>query len=58
MICRLCEDKVFREQLGQNAAAKAREFTWERNGQDLAAIFEEIIRQKAGRALGASQSAK
>lgn len=58
MICRLCEDKAFREQLGQNAAAKAREFTWERNGQELAAIFEEIIRRKADRALDASHSAK
>jgi glycosyltransferase involved in cell wall biosynthesis len=46
MIRRLCEDRAFREQLGQNAAAKAREFTWERNGQQLAAIFEESMRQK------------
>ncbi len=49
MIRRLCEDRTFREQLGQNAAAKAREFTWERNGQQLAAIFEESMRQKKGR---------
>ena len=50
MIRRLCEDRTFREELGQNAAAKAREFTWERNGQQLTAIFEEIVRQKDGRA--------
>lgn len=49
MIRRLCEDRAFREQLGQNAAAKAREFTWERNGQQLTAIFEEIVRQKKSR---------
>ncbi len=48
MIRRLCEDRVFREQLGQNAAAKAREFTWERNGEELAAIFEESMRRKKG----------
>jgi UDP-glucose:(heptosyl)LPS alpha-1,3-glucosyltransferase len=49
MIRRLCEDRAFREQLGQNAAAEAREFTWESNGQQLAAIFEESMRQKKGR---------
>jgi glycosyltransferase involved in cell wall biosynthesis len=49
MICRLCEDRAFREQLGHNAAAKAREFTWEQNGQQLRAIFEESMRQKKGR---------
>ena len=48
MIRRLCEDRTFRDQLGQNAAAKAREFTWERNGQQLTAIFQEIVRQKRG----------
>jgi UDP-glucose:(heptosyl)LPS alpha-1,3-glucosyltransferase len=46
MIRRFCEDRGFRERLGQNAAAKAREFTWERNGQQLAVIFEDIVRQK------------
>jgi UDP-glucose:(heptosyl)LPS alpha-1,3-glucosyltransferase len=46
MIRRLCEDRVFRERLGQNAAAKAGEFTWERNGHQLAAIFEESMRLK------------
>ncbi|HXU19393.1 MAG TPA: glycosyltransferase family 4 protein [Verrucomicrobiae bacterium] len=47
MVRRLCDDEEFRERLGQNAAAKAREFTWESNGQELARIFEEIVRQKA-----------
>ena len=56
MIRRLCEDRAFREQLGQNAAAKAREFTWERNGQQLTAIFEEIVRQKKGRTRSARRT--
>lgn len=46
MIRRLCEDRAFRERLGENAAAKAREFTWEGNGQQLTAIFEESMRRK------------
>jgi UDP-glucose:(heptosyl)LPS alpha-1,3-glucosyltransferase len=49
MIRRLCEDRALGEQLGQNASVKAREFTWERNGQQLTAIFEEIMRQKSAR---------
>lgn len=56
MIRRLCDDKEFREQLGQNAAAKAREFTWERNGQQLAAIFEESMGQKKNRTGGARRA--
>ncbi|HEY6903704.1 MAG TPA: glycosyltransferase family 4 protein, partial [Candidatus Acidoferrales bacterium] len=58
MIRRLCEDRAFREQLGQNAAAKAREFTWERNGQQLAAIFEESMRRKKGRTSRAKRTMK
>ncbi|HEV3481373.1 MAG TPA: glycosyltransferase family 4 protein [Candidatus Acidoferrales bacterium] len=58
MIRRLCEDRAFREHLGQNAAAKAREFTWERNGQQLTAIFEESMRQKKGRTSSAKQTVR
>jgi glycosyltransferase involved in cell wall biosynthesis len=58
MIRQLCEDKAFREKLGQNAAAKAREFTWERNGQELAAIFEEIMRQNPSSGSGADHGVK
>jgi len=47
MIRRLYEDEVFRARLGDNAAATARNYTWEQNGLELAAIFEEILRRKA-----------
>jgi glycosyltransferase involved in cell wall biosynthesis len=46
MIRRLCEDREFRERLGENAAKTAQQYTWERNGRDLAAIFEEILQRK------------
>lgn len=55
MIRQLCEDRVYRERLGENAAAKAREFTWERNAQQLAATLEESLRSK-GRSSGAKQT--
>jgi glycosyltransferase involved in cell wall biosynthesis len=47
MICRLYEDREFGEHLGRKAAETARQFTWERNGRELAAIFEEVLRRKA-----------
>ncbi|MBZ5696709.1 MAG: glycosyltransferase family 4 protein [Acidobacteriia bacterium] len=46
MIGRLCRDKEFRMRLGENAVETARQYTWERNGRDLAAIFEEILARK------------
>ena len=48
MIRRLFEDEPFRTSLGKNAAETALQYTWERNGRELAAIFEEIIRRKSG----------
>ena len=47
MIRRLYEDEVFRTQLGERAAATTRKYTWERNGQELAAILEDVLRRKA-----------
>ena len=47
MIRRLYEDEAFRAGLGQSAAETTRQYTWEHNGQELAAIFEEILRRKA-----------
>jgi glycosyltransferase involved in cell wall biosynthesis len=47
MIRRLCDDKPFRDALGEKGAQTARQFTWERNGQELAAIFQEILDRKA-----------
>jgi glycosyltransferase involved in cell wall biosynthesis len=47
MIRRLCEDREFREALGQKAAETARAYTWERNGREMAAILKEVLRRKA-----------
>jgi glycosyltransferase involved in cell wall biosynthesis len=47
IIRRLCEDKQFRERLGERAAQTARQYTWERNGRELTAIFEDILRRKS-----------
>jgi glycosyltransferase involved in cell wall biosynthesis len=46
MIERLCGDKELCIRLGERAAETARQYTWERNGRDLAAIFEEILARK------------
>jgi len=48
MIRRLYEDEPFRTSLGRKAGETALQYTWERNGRELAAIFEEIIRRKSG----------
>jgi glycosyltransferase involved in cell wall biosynthesis len=48
MIRRLYEDEPFRMRLGEKAAETAQQFTWERNGHELAAIFEEILQGKSG----------
>lgn len=46
MIRRIYEDQAFRTALGQNAAKSVEQFTWERNAQDLRAIFEDVLRRK------------
>jgi len=46
MILRLFEDTEFRARLSENASKTAQQYTWERNGLDLARIFEEVIRRK------------
>jgi len=50
MIRRLYEDEVFRMRLGESAAVTTRKYTWERNGQELAAIFEDVLCRKAAQA--------
>jgi len=50
MIRQLYDDKELRERLGQKAAETARQYTWERNGRELAAILREIVRRKLGHA--------
>jgi UDP-glucose:(heptosyl)LPS alpha-1,3-glucosyltransferase len=47
MVRRLYEDESLRANLGEKAAETTRQFTWERNGQELAAIFEDIWGRKA-----------
>lgn len=47
MIRRLYADAEFRAGMGQTAAHTAQGFTWERNGRELAAILEEILRRKS-----------
>ncbi len=46
LIQRVYEDDAFRIALGRNAAESVQQFTWERNAQDLRAIFEEVLRRK------------
>jgi glycosyltransferase involved in cell wall biosynthesis len=48
MIRRLYEDEPFRTALGDKAAETAQQYTWERNGRELNAIFEEILKRKSG----------
>jgi len=53
MIRRLYDDKDFRDRLGERAAETTRKYTWESNGRELAAVFQEIIRRKS---TGATQT--
>jgi glycosyltransferase involved in cell wall biosynthesis len=50
MVLRLFQDSEFRVRLGENASKTAQQYTWERNGHDLARIFEEVLRRKASSA--------
>lgn len=50
MIRRLYEDPEFRRRLGENAARTALQYTWERNGQELGAIFREILHRRSSNA--------
>jgi UDP-glucose:(heptosyl)LPS alpha-1,3-glucosyltransferase len=47
MIRRLYEDRDLRAVMGERAAETAQQYTWERNGRELTAIFEEILRRKS-----------
>jgi UDP-glucose:(heptosyl)LPS alpha-1,3-glucosyltransferase len=47
MIRRLCEEKEFRDRLGERAAETTQQYTWESNGRELAAIFEGILERKS-----------
>ena len=45
MISRLYGNVQFRNRLGEQAAETARQYTWESNGRELAAIFDEALRR-------------
>src|ERR1700678_1236450 len=47
MILRLFENPEFRARLGENAWTTTRQYTWERNGRDLAEVFHEVLRRKS-----------
>ena len=46
MIRRLYVDEPFRKYLGEEAVKTTRQYTWERNGRELTAIFEEVLLRK------------
>lgn len=48
MIRRLYEDEEFRDRLGERAAETSRQYTWERNARELAAIFGRVLQRKSG----------
>jgi glycosyltransferase involved in cell wall biosynthesis len=50
MIRRLYEDETFRTRLGERAAVTTLKYTWEHNGQQLAAVFEDVLHRKAAQA--------
>jgi len=50
LIGRLYNDAEFRARLGQRAAETAKQYTWERNGREMTAIFEDILSRKSRRA--------
>jgi glycosyltransferase involved in cell wall biosynthesis len=47
MIRRLYEDRAYGDRLGRNAERTAQQYTWERNGRELASIFRDILSRKA-----------
>jgi glycosyltransferase involved in cell wall biosynthesis len=50
MIRRLYEDEAFRKQLGERSALTTLKYTWELNGQELAAVFEDALHRNASQA--------
>ncbi len=47
LIWLLYEDSDFRQRLGENAARTAQQYTWQRNGAEMHAFFQEVLRRKA-----------
>lgn len=42
----LCEDPAFCRRLGETAAQTARAYTWDRNGEEIRAIFKEVLSRR------------
>jgi glycosyltransferase involved in cell wall biosynthesis len=53
MIRHLYEDREYSARLGMSANETSRQYTWERNGRELTAIFERLLEQKPRKAAGA-----
>jgi glycosyltransferase involved in cell wall biosynthesis len=47
MIRHLYEDKEFSARMGKHANETARQYTWERNGRELDAIFQQLLERKS-----------
>jgi glycosyltransferase involved in cell wall biosynthesis len=48
MVRRLYEDKEFSARMGKHANETTRQYTWERNGRELGAIFQQLLERKSG----------
>ena len=57
MISLLYEDHEFRDRVGKRANQTAQQYTWEKNGTELAAIFERILQRKSA-SIGKAQCAR
>jgi glycosyltransferase involved in cell wall biosynthesis len=54
MIQQLFADRALCERLGEQAAETARQYTWQRNGLELASIFQDILSHKESAAAPSS----
>jgi UDP-glucose:(heptosyl)LPS alpha-1,3-glucosyltransferase len=46
LIRRLYEDPALRKKLGESAVRTARQYTWERNAEQMKLIFEQVLRER------------
>jgi glycosyltransferase involved in cell wall biosynthesis len=52
----LCDNDQLRERLGRNAAQTAQKYTWERSAEELAVVFQEILRRKRCLTISSAQT--
>ncbi|MGB6075692.1 MAG: glycosyltransferase family 4 protein, partial [Candidatus Acidiferrales bacterium] len=55
LIAKLCEDRELREGMGRRAAGTARQYTWERNAEQLKCVFQQLLDRKRTESLPASR---